>query len=86
YVRKADLLASAIPTPQGGWVVPATAPNYVDRPMTTRHVVNGYAAMRPTMTTSPAARPGQVIIIPRRLMDKNIKDLDQKPLKVASAK
>ena len=37
-------------------------------------------------TTSPASRPGQVIIIPKRFMDKKIKDIDHKPLKVAVAK
>ena len=83
YFRKADLLESAIPTHTGGWVVPASAPRYAP-------AVTGYGAHRHAgvmrSTTSPASRPGQVIIIPKRLMDKKVKDLDAKPLKVASAK
>jgi hypothetical protein len=82
YFRKADLLESAIPTYNGGWVVPANAPLYV-APPAMRHNGNGYSTTR--TTTSPA-RPGQVIIIPKRLMDKKVKDLEQKPLKVASAR
>ena len=82
YFRKADLLASAIPTAEGGWVVPASAPNVYVAPRVL-HRGNGYPATR--TTTNPASRPGQVIIIPKRLLDKKVKDLDQKPLKVASA-
>jgi hypothetical protein len=80
YFRKADLLESAIPTATGGWVVPANAPTYIVAP---RH--HSYRAVR---TTAPAVtRPGQVIIIPKRLMDKKVKDVGgEKPLKVASAK
>ena len=81
YFRKADLLASAIPTHTGGWVVPANAPVYVP---VLRHKGHRYTTIR--TTTSPVTRPGQVIIIPKRLMDKKVKDIDQKPLKVASAK
>jgi hypothetical protein len=83
YFRKADLLASAVPTATGGWVVPANAPNYV--PVV--HVdANRYPTTMMRSTTSPA-RPGQVIIIPKRLMDKKIKDIEgEKPQKVASAK
>ena len=81
YFRKADLLESAIPTATGGWVVPANAPQYIVAP---RH--HGYPTVRP-MTTAPVTRPGQVIIIPKRLMDKKVKDVGgEKPLKVASAK
>lgn len=83
YFRKADLLASAIPTHTGGWVVPANAPNYV--PAAMRHDAHRYSGVR--TTTSPVTRPGQVIIIPKRLMDKKVKDVGgEKPLKVASAK
>jgi hypothetical protein len=82
YFRKADLLASAIETPSGALIVPANAPNYYVAP---RHHVYGYPAIR--TTTSPVTRPGQVIIIPKRLMDKKVKDVGgEKPLKVASAK
>lgn len=83
YFRKADLLESAIPTSTGGWVVPSTAPRYA--PV----VGGGYGKHRhpaARSTTSPASRPGQVIIIPKRLLDKKIKDVEQKPLKVASAR
>ena len=82
YFRKADLLETAIPTPTGGWVVPASAPRYA--PTVSIHGAHRHPAMR--STTGPASRPGQVIIIPKRLMDKKVKDLDAKPLKVASAK
>jgi len=81
YFRKADLLASAIPTAPGTWVVPASAPNYV--PMMQGDSMRYSTTMH--STTSPTgARPGQIIIIPKRLMDKKIKDLDEKPAKVAS--
>ena len=87
YFRKADLLDSAIPTMTGGWVVPANAPNYV--PVTHVNVGRYPTMMRSTTTTTPSmggAKPGQVIIIPKRLMDKKIKDIEgEKPLKVASA-
>ena len=85
YFRKVDLLAGAVPTATGGWVVPASAPNvYVPSPMR-YDAYRTYPSMR-TTTTNPASRPGQVIIIPKRLMDKKVKDVDAKPLKVASAK
>jgi hypothetical protein len=90
YFRKADLLASAQPGADGVWHVPPSAPNVyvVGTP------VNGaYPAATRGATTGPATGPGtvpgrgQVIIIPRRLLDKPLKDLqDKKPLKVASAK
>jgi hypothetical protein len=83
YFRKADLLESAIPTATGGWVVPANAPNYVP---VMRPTVNVHPTMMRSTTSPAGARPGQVIIIPKRLMDKKIKDLEEKPLKVASAK
>jgi hypothetical protein len=82
YFRKVDLLASAIPTATGGWVVPANAPNiYVTSPLR-YDAYRTYPSTR--TTTNPASRPGQVIIIPKRLMDKKVKDVDAKPLKVAS--
>ena len=81
YFRKADLLESGIVTPSGAVIVPANAPNYLM--VAPRH--HAYSTMR---TTAPAVtRPGQVIIIPKRLMDKKVKDVGgEKPLKVASAK
>jgi hypothetical protein len=82
YFRKADLLESAIPTAEGAWVIPANAPNvYVARPAVTYPVSPRMRTTAPTTT-----KPGQVIIIPKRLLDKKVKDLDQKPLKVATAK
>jgi hypothetical protein len=39
----------------------------------------------PRRRPTPAAR-GQILIIPKNLMDRKVKDFDQKPLKVASAK
>jgi hypothetical protein len=86
YFRKIDLLASAIPTDTGGWVVPSNAPYVYVAPGMTRADIYGVRPATRGVTTNPASRPGQVIIIPKRLMDKKIKDLDQKPLKVASAK
>ena len=51
----------------------------------TRHH-HSYPAIR-TTTLAGRRRPGQVIIIPKRLMDKKVKDVGgEKPLKVASAK
>ena len=84
YFRKADLLASAVPTETGGWVVPANAPFVYVAPGMNRGVYHVTPTSRAT-TTSPASRPGQVIIIPKRLMDQKVKDLNEKPLKVASA-
>ncbi len=62
--------------------MPASAPQYVT---VVRPHVHRYPTMR--TTTSPAGtRPGQVIIIPKRLMDKKIKDVEgEKPLKVVSS-
>lgn len=85
YFRKADLLASAIPTAEGGWVVPANAPHvYMHRGMP----VMMYPTQPRVRTTGPTTttKPGQVIIIPKNLLDKKLKDVDKKPLKVASAK
>lgn len=83
YFRKSDLLESAIPTETGGWVVPAQRMHYA--PAMNGH--NGHRESTTTRaTTSPATRRGQVIIIPKRLLDKKIEDVDKKPLKVASAK
>ena len=82
YFRKADLLASAVPQPDGSYVVPFYAPTVV--------VVNGNGYNGNGATTGPStvptAKKGQIIIIPKRLLDKKIKDLDPKPLKVAVAK
>jgi len=75
YFRKGDLLDQAIRTLDGQVIVPASAPASLTRPR----------------GTSPAPMPhyglpqrGQ-IIIPKRLLDRPVKELDRKPLKVASA-
>lgn len=82
YFRKADLLASAVRQPDGSYVVPFHAPTVM--------VVNGNGYNGNGATTGPStvptAKQGQIIIIPKRLLDKKIKDLDPKPLKVAVAK
>jgi hypothetical protein len=80
YFRKADLLASAVPQPDGTFVVPFTAPTLYAAPQ------YGYGTTTAPATLPSAAKKGQIIIIPKRLLDKKVKDLDAKPLKVATAK
>jgi hypothetical protein len=87
YFRKADLLASAVPGTDGMYHVPPTAPQMYVVPST------GWPTTYPTTgaTTGPSAatmpRRGQVIIIPKRLLDRPLKDFtEKKPLKVALAK
>jgi hypothetical protein len=81
YFRKADILSAAQLLPDGTWSVPASASGYyllrVNPP-----------PYRPT--TSPAvtmpAQRGQILIIPKRLLDRPVKDfVEKKPLKTASA-
>jgi hypothetical protein len=75
YFRKADLLASAVPAGDGTLVVPATAPQ-----------VTAAAPAAPTYSTLPGMPPrGQIIIIPKRFLDRPVKDFESKPLKVAGA-
>jgi hypothetical protein len=76
YVRKADLLNNAIRTIDGQVIVPASAPAATMGPMVMpRTTIRGYGV----------PPRGQIIVIPKRLMDRPVKELDQKPLKVASA-
>ena len=83
YFRKIDLLASAVPQPDGSFVVPFYAP-------TVRVVEDDEDDDDNGATTGPSTHPstkkGAVIIIPKRLLDKRVKDLEAKPLKVAAAK
>jgi hypothetical protein len=82
YFRKADILSAAQLLPDGTWSVPANA--------------SGYQILRvspPPMyraTTAPVTVPssrGQILIIPKRLLDRPVKDfVDGKPLKVAAAR
>jgi hypothetical protein len=71
YFRKADLLAHAIVTADGARIVPAAAPRVMMTPA-------------PTYMPMPAQR-GQINIIPKRLLDRPLKDFEQKPKTVASA-
>ena len=85
YFRKVDLLASAVPGSDGVYHVPSSAPQVYVAPAT------GWPSPAyPTTgaTTGPSTMPGrgQVLIIPKRLLDRPLKDFtDKKPLKVASA-
>jgi hypothetical protein len=74
YFRKADLLASAVPAGDGTLVVPATAPHVYVAP-----VAPAYSAL-PGM---PAR--GQIIIIPKKLLDRPVKDFEARSQKVAAA-
>jgi hypothetical protein len=71
YFRKADLLANAIVMPDGSRVVPNVAPIVTVEP------VRMYAPVQP--------RRGQIIIIPKNLLDKKLKDFEKKTPSVASA-
>ena len=82
YFRKADLLAAAIPLANGSWIVPNAPP-----PVT--YYVPA-SPLYPRSTTSPAATmpqtKGQILIIPKRLLDRPLRDFtDKEPKKVASA-
>ena len=85
YFRKVDLLASAVPGSDGVYHVPPTAPQV--------YIMNSagwpaYSTTRPAATLPSATMPGRgnVIIIPKRLLDRPLKDFtDHKPLKVAAA-
>lgn len=77
YFRKADLLNNAIPIGDGTLVVPATGPQASVAP--TPIVMRGAAL--------PAVMPkkGQIIIIPKDMLDRKVKDFEKKPQKVAAA-
>jgi hypothetical protein len=79
YFRKRDLLASALPTPDGNAVVPAQAP------------LPGTIEIRPSRgmppatqpATSPATTPSPILIIPKSLLKKRLNEV---PKTVALAK
>jgi len=71
YFRKADQLAAAIVTPDGSLVVPPA-------PVTPIY-------SRTMIAPSTMPKRGQVIIIPKRLLDRPVKDFEALPKKVASA-
>jgi len=84
YFRKIDLLASAVPGTDGVYHVGPTAPQVYVSPGRGWSL---YPTTNPA-TTGPATMPrrGEVIVIPKRLLDRPLKDFeDKKPLKVASA-
>ena len=70
YFRKADLLANAIVAPDGTRIVPASSPRLLVTPAPM------YVPMRPNR--------GQIIIIPKRLLDRPLKDFEKKAPSVAS--
>lgn len=72
YFRKADLLASAIVLPDGARVVVPTAPTVLAAPTVAK--------------TQATSQRGQIIIIPKRLLDRPLKDFEKKPTPVASAR
>jgi hypothetical protein len=73
YFRKSDLLASAQVVADGSLVVPADA-----QPAMRVYVKPGYRAAG----TMPGK--GQIIIIPKRLLDRTLKSFEKKPGQVAS--
>ena len=75
YFRKADLLRSAIPQSDGTWVVPAKASPVYD----TRPIVSRYSR------ALPAPRKGEIIIIPKNLLDRPLKSFLPRDKQVASS-
>ena len=71
YFRKADLLANAVVTPDGTRVVPALAPKV-------------HVAPPPVYVPHYPGR-GQIIIIPKNLLDRPLKDFEPRKKSVASA-
>src|SRR5438093_9337879 len=87
YFRKADLLASAVPGTDGYWHVLPTAPQMYVLPDGATASPLYPAPTRSTTGPSTLPQRGQVIIIPKRLLDRPLKDFtDNKPLKVAAAR
>jgi hypothetical protein len=77
YFRKADLLRAAIPQYDGSWVLPADAqPVVIPRPV---------MDIRSTTRSVPATRKGEIIIIPKNLLDRKLKDFTPRAKQVASA-
>jgi hypothetical protein len=75
YFRKMDLLAYAVRDVDGTVLVPAKVPSNVDvvRPLV------------PLYRTGPTTRPGQIIIIPKNLLNRPLKSFVKPGKEVASA-
>lgn len=88
YFRKADLLASAVPGTDGVYHVPSSAPQVEVTPVYTAPA-SMPATSRSTMQTmnrrTITPRRGQIIIIPKSLLDRPLKDFQKQPQKVAMA-
>jgi hypothetical protein len=83
YFTKAAILTMAQPQPDGSWVVPASASGVYVVPMTPAPY---RGTTLPSTMVSPAAKRGQIIIIPKSFLDRPLKDFEQKKgAKVASA-
>lgn len=78
YFRKRDLLASALPTPDGNLVVPAQAPL-----PGTIEIKPYHKAPTTQPATAPATTPSPILIIPKRLLNR---PLNAPPKTVAMAK
>lgn len=79
YFRKRDLLASAMPMPDGHWAVPAQAP--LPMGMIDIHPSHRMPTTQPA--TAPTTTPSPILIIPKRLLNK---PLNAQPATVAVAK
>lgn len=89
YFRKADLLAAAIPTRDGAWAVPAAPPPALYQHHHGLHRLPIAPGMRPASgpATGPATQQrGQILIIPKNLMERKLSDFEKKPQKIALAK
>jgi hypothetical protein len=82
YFRKADLINSAIREPDGSLTVPSSGQIYVAPVRTAPARSPRDLSIRPT--TRPTS--GQVIIIPKKLLDRPVKDFEKHPQPVASAR
>jgi hypothetical protein len=89
YFRKADLLASAVPGNDGVYHVAPSAPQVEMTPVYTAPVSSPATAPSTTQAIGSRAispKRGQIIIIPKKLLDRPLKDFQNEPQKVASAR
>jgi hypothetical protein len=85
YFRKADLLAAAVPLADGSWIVPNAPPPVTYLTPASPLYPRSTTAPAATMPRNPAA-PGQILIIPKRLLDRPLREFtDKQPKKVVSA-
>lgn len=83
YFTKAAILTMAQPLADGSWVVPASAGGVYLVPPTPAPY---RGTTLPSTMMMPAAKRGQIIIIPKNFLDRPLKDfVEKKALKVASA-